>query len=79
MSCLLTFCAPALTVTRLVRIAVQNCFSTFWFSTFGQFGAVGTNQLYFAAWANGASFGLPLFTFASVVVFAMFPALAMIR
>src|SRR3954454_24259048 len=41
------------------------------FSTLAQFGDRGTNQLYFAAAANGASCGLPAFTLASVVVLAM--------
>ena len=36
--------------------------STLPFSTLTQFGAVGTNQLYFAALANGASAGLCAFT-----------------
>src|SRR5919204_5298682 len=49
------------------------------FSTFAQFGVVGTNQLYFAAFANGASCGFEALMLTSVVVFGMFPALAMPR
>src|SRR5919202_5786620 len=47
------------------------------FSTFTQFGAVGTNQLDFAASANGASCGFAALTRASFVVLAMLPTLAM--
>src|SRR5438094_9152107 len=50
--------------------------STSAFSTLTQFGAVGTNQLEDAAFANGASCGLSLFTPASFVVLGMFPTLA---
>src|SRR5947199_8660603 len=50
--------------------------STSAFSTLTQFGAVGTNQLEAAAFANGASCGLSLFTPASFVVLGMFPTLA---
>src|SRR5919202_3447868 len=50
--------------------------STSAFSTFTQFGAVGTNQLDDAAFANGASCGLSLLTLASVVVFGMLPTFA---
>jgi len=49
---------------------------TFAFSTLAQFGAVGTNQLYFAARANGASFGFDALKASSFVVLAMLPALA---
>src|SRR5690349_5659808 len=47
------------------------------FSTFTQFGAVGTNQLDAAAAANGASCGFAALTRASFVVLAMFPTFAM--
>src|SRR5690349_6042274 len=47
--------------------------STFALSTFAQFGVEGTNQLYLAASANGASVGFDAFTFASVVVFGITP------
>src|SRR3954470_9255886 len=50
--------------------------STFAFSTFAQFGLVGTNQLSFAARANGASFGFDALKARSFVVLAMLPALA---
>src|SRR2546430_16589561 len=50
--------------------------STFAFSTFAQFGLVGTNQLYFAARANGASFGFEALKARSFVVLAMLPAFA---
>src|SRR5438045_9582837 len=50
--------------------------STFAFSTLTQFGLVGTNQLYFAARANGASFGFDALNASSFVVLAMLPALA---
>src|SRR5829696_8260741 len=57
--------------------------SMFWstsaFSTLAQFGLVGTNQLYFAARAKGASFGFAALSARSVVVLAMFPALAISR
>src|SRR6266568_4961441 len=47
--------------------------STFAFSTFAQLGLVGTNQLYFAARANGASFGFEALDARSVVVLAIWP------
>src|SRR5919197_39025 len=50
--------------------------STSAFSTFTQFGAVGTNQLDDAARAKGARCGSSLLTPASVVVFGMFPTFA---
>src|SRR5919204_258225 len=50
--------------------------STFAFSTFAQFGLVGTNQLNFAARANGASFGFEALKAKSFVVLAMLPAFA---
>jgi hypothetical protein len=50
--------------------------STFPFSTLAQFGLVGTNQLNFAARANGASFGFDALNASSFVVLAMFPAFA---
>src|SRR5215216_4353422 len=53
--------------------------STSAFSTFAQFGLVGTNQLNFAARANGASFGFAALSARSDVVLAMFPALAISR
>src|SRR4029453_19591545 len=77
--CLLALCVAALTLFLFVRIAVHMFLSTFAFSTFAQLSAVGMNQLYFAALANGASWGLFLLTSASFVVLAMLPALAMIR
>src|SRR4029079_19661604 len=49
---------------------------TFAFSTFTQFGLVGTNQLNFAARANGASFGFDALSASSFVVLAMLPVLA---
>src|SRR5438132_12953158 len=49
------------------------------FSTFAQFGVVGTNQLYFAAFANGASCGLEALMRTSVAVLGMFPALSIPR
>src|SRR4029453_9544175 len=50
--------------------------STFAFSTLAQFGLVGTNQLNFAARANGASFGFDALNASSLVVLAMLPAFA---
>src|SRR6266511_154886 len=50
--------------------------STFAFSTFAQLGLVGTNQLYFAARAKGASFGFDALNARSFVVLAMLPAFA---
>src|SRR5438093_3803395 len=50
--------------------------STFAFSTFAQLGLVGTNQLDFAARANGASFGFEALNDRSFVVLAMLPAFA---
>src|SRR6476661_1436086 len=50
--------------------------STFAFSTLAQFGLVGTNQLDFAARANGASFGFEALYARSDVVLAILPALA---
>ena len=47
--------------------------STFALSTFAQFGVDGTNQLYFAASANGASVGFDALIGASVVVFGITP------
>src|SRR5256884_4568278 len=50
--------------------------STFAFSTFAQLGLVGTNQLDFAARANGASCGFEALKARSFVVLAMLPAFA---
>src|SRR5256885_17176773 len=50
--------------------------STFAFSTFAQLGLVGTNQLYFAARAKGASLGFAALKARSFVVLAMLPAFA---
>src|SRR5437899_3168908 len=50
--------------------------STFAFSTFAQLGLVGTNQLDFAASANGASCGFEALKARSFVVLAMLPAFA---
>src|SRR4030095_4495263 len=50
--------------------------STFAFSTLAQLGLVGTNQLNFAARANGASFGVDALKASSFVVLAVLPALA---
>src|SRR6185437_4713564 len=52
--------------------------STFAFSTFAQFFAAGTNQLYSAALANGPSVGLPALIFTRDVVLGMFPASAIL-
>src|SRR3954464_3024534 len=49
---------------------------TFAFSTFPQFGLVGTNQLNLAARANGASFGFDALSASSFVVLAMLPVFA---
>src|SRR3954463_5289687 len=49
---------------------------TFAFSTLTQFGLVGTNQLNFAARANGASFGFDALSASSFVVLAMLPVFA---
>ena len=51
---------------------------TFALSTFAQFGVAGTNQLAFAASANGASVGLEALILASVVVFGITPPLTAI-
>src|SRR5688500_3102744 len=47
--------------------------STFALSTLAQFGVEGTNQLYFAASANGASVGFEALTRARVVVLGITP------
>src|SRR3954447_6866577 len=52
---------------------VSMFWSTFALSTFAQFGVDGTNQLDFAASANGASVGFAAFTFAREGVFGMTP------
>ena len=49
--------AALFTLVRPVRILTIMFWSTSAFSTFGQFGDVGMNQLNFAALANGAIFG----------------------
>ena len=73
-TCLLACLAADWTVARPVRIRASMFWSTCAFSTFAQFGAVGTNQLDFAACAKGASCGLLALTPASDVVFGMTPA-----
>src|SRR5688572_13314759 len=53
--------------------------STFALSTLAQFGVEGTNQLYFAASANGASVGLAALILARLVVFGITPPPVAIR
>src|SRR5881394_2074439 len=50
--CWLALWARSFVLPGLRRIAVSMFCSTFWLSTFAQFGVDGTNQLYFAASAN---------------------------
>src|SRR4051812_8210578 len=52
---------------------VSMVWSTFALSTFAQFGVEGTNQLDFAASANGASVGFAALTLASDVEFGITP------
>ena len=52
---LLVLCVAALTLWRFVKIVVSMFLSTLELSTLAQLGEVGTNQLYYAACANGAS------------------------
>ena len=52
---LLALFAAFCTLARFVKIETSMFWSTSAFSTFAQFGVVGTNQLNFAAFANGAS------------------------
>src|SRR5213595_3223552 len=61
---------------RPVAILTSMFCRTFALSTLAQFGAVGTNQPYFAALANGASFGFDALYASSFVVLAMLPAFA---
>src|SRR6478672_7243235 len=63
-------------LARFVTIALHIVFRMLAFSTLTQFGAAGTNQLYFAALANGASAGFFALTPSSVVELAMLPAFA---
>src|SRR5207248_1365810 len=63
-------------LARFVRIEVHIVFRRLELSTLTQFGAAGTNQLYVAALANGASAGFFAFTPSSVVELAMLPAFA---
>ena len=60
------------------RMPLSMLWSTFALSTFAQFGVAGTNQLAFAASANGASVGLEALILASVVVFGITPPLTAI-
>src|SRR5436190_4936650 len=71
--CWLALCASAFVLPGFRRIAVSMFCSTFWLSTFAQFGVEGTNQLDFAASANGASVGFEAFTFARDVAFGITP------
>ena len=71
--CLLAFAAALFTLERPVAMDESMFWRTFALSTFAQFGVDGTNQLYFAASANGASLGFAAFTLASDVVFGITP------
>src|SRR5919109_1544456 len=71
--CWLALCASCRVWLGCRRIALSMFWRTFWLSTFAQFGVDGTNQLYFAASANGARVGFDALIFASVVVFGMTP------
>src|SRR5687767_3304580 len=62
----------------LRRMPLSMLWSTFALSTFAQLGVAGTNQLAFAASANGASVGFDALIRASVVVFGMTPPLTAI-
>ena len=73
MICRLADLPAACTVARFVRIETSMFWSTFALSTFTHFGDVGTNQLDFAASANGASCGLLALIETSVVVFGITP------
>jgi hypothetical protein len=74
--CESAFVVALLMLARFVRIAVHIVLSRLELSTLAQFGAAGTNQLYFAARANGASDGFFALTLSSVVELAMLPAFA---
>jgi hypothetical protein len=63
--------AALLTVARPVKIDESMFCSTFAFSTFTQFGAVGTKKLDFDAFANGASCGFFALTESNDVVFGI--------
>ena len=63
----------------LRRMALSMFWSTWALSTFAQFGVDGTNQLYFAASANGARVGFDALIRASEVVFGMTPPVVAIR
>src|SRR5207302_2784494 len=74
---LLALFAAFCTLARPVKIETSMFCRTSAFSTLAQFGVVGTNQLYFAAFANGASCGFDALIEASVVVFGItFPCVA---
>src|SRR4051794_27255822 len=61
-------------------MSVPRTWSTPEVSTFAHFGCTGTNQLRFAALANGAISGELASRFASVVVFGIcFPTVAIVR
>ncbi|MDF2750087.1 MAG: hypothetical protein K0T00_1263 [Gaiellaceae bacterium] len=63
----------------LRRMPLSIVWSTLALSTFAQLGVDGTNQLYFAASANGASVGFDALMRASVVVFGITPPAVAIR
>src|SRR5215213_8325038 len=65
--------ASCLVLPGLRRMPLSMFWRMFALSTFAQFGVEGTNQLYFAASANGASVGLAAFTRASDVAFGITP------
>ena len=63
---LLALFAAFCTLARPVKMETSMFWRTSAFSTFAQFGVVGTNQLNFAAFANGASCG-----FDALIVFVV--------
>src|SRR5262249_47026819 len=74
--CRLARSAADLTDERPVKMDTSMFCRTLALSTFAQFLAAGTNQLYLAARANGARVGLDALIATSEVVFGMLPAFA---
>ena len=77
---LLALLAAFCTLARPVKIETSMFWRTSAFSTFAQFGVTGTNQLDFAACANGASCGFEAAIEASDVVLGItFPCVTSAR
>src|SRR5690348_8691501 len=74
--CELAVLVALATLMRFVRMLVHIVLRMFAFSTLTQFAAMGTNQLYFAALANGARAGIFALTLRSFVELGTLPAFA---